>query len=121
MRLNILFSLVLFFWMSSDSFSQNVIEIGYFTFNEGTPEYNLHKGDGQRTVTLEIKFTKIFPSKPEILFTVEQIDCSNDYNTRYHIEASLVTRESFLLKIKTWQNSRIYAIRGKWMAISTDD
>ncbi|HOJ17481.1 MAG: hypothetical protein GX452_03960 [Ignavibacteriales bacterium] len=105
---------------TSTSFAQSTMEVGYFSFNEGTPGYTLNNGEGDRFVQLEIRFTKTFNSKPEIVFSIEQLDCSIDGNVRYSVESSLVTRESFLLKIKTWQDTRIFAIRGKWIAISND-
>jgi len=112
------FSVLIIF--SAEMKAQATLEVGFFSFNEGTPGYTLNNGEGDRFVQLEVRFTKTFNSKPEVIFSVEQLDCSIDGNIRYSIESSLVTRESFLLKIKTWQDTRIFAIRGKWIAVSDE-
>jgi len=96
------------------------MEIGYFSFNESSPNFTLSKGDGERTVSIEVRFTKQFLTKPEIVFSVEGLDCSKDSNLRYSIETSVLTKESFLLVIKTWADTKIFSIKGKWVAITTD-
>jgi len=113
-------SLIIFVLLSLPLFSQTVMEVGYFSFNESSPDFTLSKGEGDRTVSLEVRLTKQFTSKPEIVFSIEQIDCSNEANIRYSVESSLVTKESFLLKVKTWWNTKIFSIKGKWIAIASE-
>ena len=110
-------AVVLLFGMTA--FAQTTVESGKFSLNQSTPEYNLHQNTGERTLTIEVKFTKKFETKPEILLGVNAIDADNKTNLRYQVEVSFVSNEGFLLKVKTWADSKVYAISGSWMAIAT--
>jgi hypothetical protein len=94
-----------------------LLETGKFSFDYTLSGYNLDKFSGERIFTYDVKFKKKLTSVPEIIFAVNSVDASNDDNLRYRIEASLITDEGFLLKIKTWGNSKLYSIAGNWLAV----
>jgi hypothetical protein len=99
------------------SYSQTVIETGKFAVNPTTPAYTLDKGSDERVVTVEIKFTKKFTSKPDIIINVNGIDASKDTNLRFGIEPSFVSTDGFLIKVSTWSDSKIFGLSGTWTAI----
>ena len=114
----ILNSLVLFFVvLSLRAYAQTVIENGKFEVNTSTQGYTLDKGQDERIVTIEIKFTKTFSTKPDIILNINKVDASKDANLRYDVEPSFVSTDGFFLKIRTWADSKIYALSGSWTAI----
>jgi hypothetical protein len=119
MKSNIFTSiLALYFLFTASIFCQTIGETGKFSVNPATPGFTLDKGDGERTVNLEIRFTKKFTSKPELIFSVSGVDASRDANLRYSVESTFVSNEGFLLKIKTWGDTKIFGITGSWIAIT---
>ncbi len=97
--------------------AQTIGETGKFSVDSSTPGYTLNKGDGERTVTLEVKFTKKFTSKPDLIFAVNIVDANKECNLRYAVESSFVSAEGFLLKVKTWGDSKINQLSGSWIAV----
>lgn len=65
---------------------------------------------------LEIKFDKPFEKTPEIILSVSQIDADKNSNIRYKAEALSVSKEGFIIKVRTWADSRIFSISGYWFA-----
>lgn len=103
---------------SSVSVSSLEIVTGEFEFDRNTPGFSLSKGEGDRQTNLEVKFKKPFSSKPKIVLSVTRIDASNDENLRYELAPSFVSNDGFLIKAKTWDKSKVYTIKGTWMAIA---
>jgi hypothetical protein len=104
-------------------FSQTVLAQSYFksgnwSVNQSIAAYSLDKNNGDRSMTLEIKFDEPFQNIPHILLSISQLDADKDSNIRYKAEAFSISRDGFTLKVQTWSDSRIFSISGYWLAIS---
>ncbi|GIK23473.1 MAG: H-type lectin domain-containing protein [Ignavibacteriaceae bacterium] len=113
MHLSFILLLTLF---SFTNFAQTTIISGSWSVNPVLAEYSLDKNNGDRNMILEIKFDKPFEKTPEIILSVSQIDADKNSNIRYKAEALSVSKEGFIIKVRTWADSRIFSISGYWFA-----
>jgi hypothetical protein len=86
-----------------------------WSVNQSLDGYSLDKNDGERTMTLDIKFEKPFSKKPQIILSVIQIDSDKDLNLRYNIDAISISRDGFTLRVHTWADSKIFSVSGYWI------
>ena len=100
--------------LSLSAFAQ--MQSGTFTFDKSTPEYTLDQNKGDRVAQIEIAFPKPFDAKPEIVIAVSMLDASKDTNVRYAFKTIGVSRDGFTLQVKTWEDTKIHAIGGTWIA-----
>ncbi len=114
------FFVVLFFVLCGTSliYSQTQIASGSFSASTGSSDYTLDTNTGERTVLVEVNFKKSFDKKPQVVLSVTHCDIDNKANTRYDVEATSISRDGFVVKIKTWSDSKIYSIQGNWLAYS---
>lgn len=112
------FSLSTIFFLLLISFNVNAqkMESGHFFVGPEVSGYNLDKGNGDRIVTVEVKFKKPFENKPNIVFTVTQVEADKNTNLRYTVESSFISQDGFLIKVKTWSDCKIYGLGGFWIA-----
>ncbi len=89
---------------------------GSWTTKAGDSGYNLDTNTGERSMTLEVNFTKPFDVKPKVVISVTQIDTDKGFNCRYNVEVLSNSRDGFTVKIRTWADSKIYSISGYWLA-----
>lgn len=102
------------------SYAQTV-EDGKFLLNKKNhSNYTLNKNEGERVITLEVKFNNSFPSKPKVIVAINTVDADKNHNVRYSAEALFASTEGFILKVKTWGNSKILSIGGQWLAVSEE-
>ncbi len=108
---------LLFIFISSMMFAQ-AIQSGEFSASESTNGYTLHKKEGRRSVNIEVAFPQAFESKPEIVLSVNKLvaETKDGKGIRYKVEASAVSRDGFIIKIETWDDSIIWSIAGSWLA-----
>lgn len=99
------------------SFAQEV-ESGSFSANSNTPNYTLHQQSGERTVSIEVTFEKGFEVKPDVILSVSLLDAEKSTNIRYNVTAKAISRDGFVITIRTWSDSKIYSIGGSWLAVS---
>jgi hypothetical protein len=99
------------------SFAQEV-QSGTFSANSTTPNYTLHQQSGDRAVSIEVTFDKGFEVKPEIILSVSLLDAEKTTNIRYSVLAKAISRDGFVITIRTWSDSKIYGIGGSWLAVS---
>ncbi|MFZ0453975.1 MAG: H-type lectin domain-containing protein [Ignavibacteriaceae bacterium] len=116
-KLHLITVLVFLFAFSFTILAQQ-IETGTFSANSSTPNYTLDKNSGDRTITLEINYPTAFDKKPEVILSVNQLDAATSSNIRYEIKTISVSRDNFIIQIKTWSESKIFGISGTWLAIS---
>ena len=109
---------VFFLFAFSFSVFAQQIDSGTFSANSSTPNYTLDKNSGDRTITLEVNFHTAFDKKPEVILSVNQLDASTNSNVRYEVKTITVSRDNFIIQIKTWSESKIFGISGTWLAIS---
>ncbi len=116
-KLSLIFVLIFLFAFSFSALAQQ-IETGTFSANSSTPNYTLDKNSGDRTITMEVNFHTAFDKKPEVILSVNQLDASTNSNVRYEVKTISVSRDNFIIQIKTWSESKIFGISGTWLAIS---
>jgi H-type lectin domain len=108
---------IVIFLISFLSLAQQV-QSGTFAANSSTPNYTLDKNSGERTVTIEISYPTPFDKKPQVILTVNQLDATTNSNIRYEVKTISVSRDNFIIQIRTWSESKILGISGTWLAIS---
>lgn len=122
-RVIMFLSITLCCLISSQVYAQ-IAESGTFQAKPGMENYKLDEGKingksaGERKFNYEVRFSKKFSSKPEVICSVSSIDANASVNIRYKIEPKYVSSEGFVISIITWGDSEIYAIEGNWMAVS---
>jgi len=92
------------------------MQSGSWSVSPSLENYSLDSNNGERSMTIEVKFAKSFEKRPEMFLSVAQLDASSKTNVRYTIEAISVKRDGFTLLVKTWSDSKIYSISGSWIA-----
>lgn len=112
----ILFSLILFLYVSPNFYSQSKMQTGSWSVSPSLADYSLHDNNGERSMTIEIKFKDSFKQKPNVFLSATQIDADKETNVRYSVEAISISRDGFTLKVKTWADSKIFSISGNWLA-----
>ena len=108
------FTLLLF--VTSNFYPQTNIQSGGWSVSPSLSSYSLDSNNGERSMTIEIRFKDPFKQKPSVFLSVSQIDANRETNVRYNVEAISVSRDGFTLKIKTWADSKIFSISGSWIA-----
>lgn len=103
--------------LSFAAFPQSGIQSGTWSVNPALKSYSLDKNNGDRNMTLEIKFDKPFQKTPQILLSVSQLDADKNSNLRYKAEIVSVTKDGFTIKVRTWADSRIFSMSGYWLAV----
>jgi hypothetical protein len=111
------FFIVMFLVLTASIFAQQV-QTGTYRFDRNLSDYTLDKNDGDRVVQLEVTFKIPFDIKPEVLVSVNFIDDDKATNLRYEVKTISVSRDGFLVQVKTWSDTKIFAIGGGWMAVS---
>lgn len=109
-----LFIVLVFIFSVATSLAQ--VQSGTWTAKEGQAGYNLHTNQGERSMTVSVKFPSSFKSKPNVILSVSQIDADKNSNQRYNVEAISVSRDGFTVKVRTWADSKIFSISGYWLA-----
>ncbi len=117
MKRSFLFALFLVIGLASASFAQEV-QTGSFAISSDTPGYTLNSNSGDRTYTLEVNYPQPFNKKPNVILSVSLIDAEKTTNLRYDVQASAISRDGFMIKIKTWGDTKINIIGGSWLAVA---
>jgi hypothetical protein len=99
------------------TFAQEV-QSGVFSANSTSAGYSLNKESGDRTYSIEVNFAKGFDVKPSIILSVSLLEADKDTNVRYDVVAKSISRDGFMITIKTWSDTKIYTIGGSWLAVS---
>ncbi|MGQ9798318.1 MAG: H-type lectin domain-containing protein [Ignavibacterium sp.] len=92
------------------------VQSGTWSVKEGQAGYNLHTNQGERAMTISVKFTTPFENKPKVALSVTQIDADKNVNQRHNVEAISVSRDGFTIKIRTFADSKVFSISGYWIA-----
>ena len=94
---------------------------GNFSSNYASEDWNLNKGDGPRVCKLYIQFDTPFLSAPTVVVNLTGVDAPNDHGLRVSLKVDKVSVTGFLLKIQTWEDSKLNGVEGTWFAISKND
>ena len=95
------------------------MEKGDFVVSGTTEGYRLNTGKGDRIHTEVVTFATEFKTAPKVLATLTGFDATGaeDGTVRVHIGIEKVTKAGFVLKIKTWGESKVGAVWGSWLAV----
>lgn len=105
----------LFLILSVGLFAQQ-IESGVFDVNSNTKGYSLDKNSGDRIFTLEVRFNKPFETIPDVVVGLNKMEFDKNTNARVDVQTSAVSRDGFVLRIKTWGDTRVLVLGGSWVA-----
>lgn len=108
----------LLFVLTVTTSAQQVLT-GTYRFDKKLANYTLDKESGDRSMEMEVTFAKPFETKPEVLVSVNYLDSDKNLNLRYELKTLSVSRDGFTVQVKTWGDTKIYAIGGGWMAVSS--
>ncbi len=110
--------LIALFFVFAVATNAQQVATGTYRFDKKLADYTLDKNDGDRVVQMEVTFAKPFEVKPEVLVSVNYLDSDKDTNLRYELKTLSVSRDGFTVQVKTWGDTKIFAIGGGWMAVS---
>ncbi len=93
------------------------MEHGQFDLSAQTEGWTLHQGEGTRYYQLIITFDKPFESAPTVTYGITGFDASTEKNLRLNVKVEKVTITGFVIRISTWQDSKVFSVSGNWLAI----
>ena len=102
---------------SGNLYCQSNILPGEYSAGIATDGWTLHQGSGMRVYSLFVLFEKPFDTVPTVSITITGIDASKDFNLRYRVKVERITTAGMLIKISTWEDTKLYLIEGQWRAI----
>lgn len=105
----------LFLILSVGLFAQQ-IESGVFDVNSNTKGYTLDKNSGDRIFTQEVRFASPFETIPNVVVAVNKLEADKTQNVRIDVQATAISRDGFVLRIKTWGDSKVNVVGGSWVA-----
>ena len=114
--ITILFLIVMFLFPTLSLSAQTKMQAGSWSVSPSLSGYSLDNNNGERSMTVEIRFDDSFINKPGLFLSVTEIDADKETNIRYNVEAISVSRDGFTLKVRTWSDSKIFSISGYWVA-----
>ena len=100
----------------STTATAQVFQTGRFSVDRTVANYSLDQGSGDRTVTVEVNFEKPFDERPVVMLSVTNADVSKDSNLRYEVKAMTISRDGFVIQVRTWADTKIHSLGGSWMA-----
>ncbi len=113
--------LILCLVASAASAQKLTFQKGSFASNYASEDWILNKGEGPRVCKLYIQFDTPFLSAPTVVVNLTGVDAPNDHGLRVSVKVDKVSVTGFLLKIETWEDSRLNGVEGTWFAISKND
>jgi hypothetical protein len=108
---------VFFVVLTASTFAQTIVQTGTFKFDWHMKDYTLDKNDGERVFQQEVAFDKPFNVKPEVIVCVDLVDSEKTTNVRYEVRTLSVSRDGFLVQVRTWADTKLYGVGGQWMAV----
>lgn len=106
---------VLFFSLSF-LLSAQEMQSGQWRITQNDGGFTLNSGNGDRIMQKEVRFAKPFDSMPDVSVTVTFLDADKNQNVRYDVKAISVSRDGFVIRIKTWNDTKIFGMGGYWFA-----
>jgi len=78
---------------------------------------DLWDGSGEREVRREVAFPRAFLNPPMVFVSMSLLDAAREQNLRYALSAEEVTEHGFILRLRTWNDTRIARAGVEWMAL----
>ena len=115
--------LALMLLVSAVSLGQT-LKMGNFESSVNSEGWTLSSGKGERIHRYIVNFDKAFTATPQVAVMLTGFDASNDDNeggaknatTRVQLFVEQVTKSGFVIKMKTWGDSKLNAVWGSWIA-----
>jgi hypothetical protein len=103
--------------VSTATFGQNM-QKGDFVGDVKVEGWTLAAGSGTRTAIIFVKFTKPYESTPTVMVSVTGHSAKAGKNSNINLAAAAekVTRDGFVIKVSTWEDSQVFAVYGSWIA-----
>lgn len=92
------------------------VQSGKWSASANTEGYTLAENEGDRSVTISVNFLDPFENKPDVTLGVTFLDATSGKNVRYKVDALSVSRDAMTIKISTWADTKIFGIKGYWLA-----
>lgn len=101
------------------SFGQS-LQKGDFVASVGSEGWTLASGTGDRVHIEFVTFDKPFDAPPTVMVSLTGYDATaaGDGTVRLHLAVEKITKAGCIIKVKTWDASKIGAVWGSWLAIS---
>ena len=96
--------------------SAQEMQSGQWRITQSESGFTLNSGNGDRIMQKEVRFAKPFESMPDVSVTVTFLDADKNQNVRYDVKAINVSRDGFVIRIKTWNDTKIFGMGGYWFA-----
>jgi flagellar motor protein MotB len=106
---------ILFFSLTFIPSAQEM-QSGQWRITQNDGGFSLNSGNGDRIMQKEVRFAKPFQSMPDVSVTVTFLDADKNQNIRYDVKAISVSRDGFVIRIKTWNDTKIFGMGGYWFA-----
>ena len=65
---------------------------------------------------MEVRFNTPFETIPDVVVGLNKMEFDKNMNARVDVQATAVSRDGFVLRIKTWSDSRVLVLGGGWIA-----
>ncbi|MCZ7601373.1 MAG: OmpA family protein [Melioribacteraceae bacterium] len=111
-----LFVVAIIILMSALLLNAQEMQSGQWRLTPSDGGFSLNSGNGDRIMQKEVRFKKPLDSMPNVSVTVAFLDADKNQNIRYDVKAISVSRDGFLIRIKTWGDTKIFGIGGYWFA-----
>lgn len=90
----------------------------YGDYTGGTSGWNLHLGNGVRNFDRLITFQTPLTGSPLVQVNLGVLDADAQPNLRVDVSAINVSNIGFTLRIRTWADTKLYAVRANWLAVT---
>lgn len=74
-------------------------------------------GDGPREIRAEIAFTEAFAEAPKVHVSPAMWDIDHASNSRFDLGTVDTTTDGFVVRFRTWGDTRVGRVRVSWLAI----
>lgn len=108
--------LAILFFSLSFLLSAQEMQSDQWRITQSDGGFTLNSGNGDRIMQKEVRFAKPFDSMPDVSVTVTFLDADKNQNVRYDVKAISVSRDGFVIRIKTWNDTKIFGMGGYWFA-----
>jgi hypothetical protein len=90
----------------------------YGDYTGGTPGWHLHQGSGARFFDMAVAFQSPLIGSPLVQINLAALDSDGQHNLRVTVNPINVTNVGFTVRISTWADTKLYAVRASWIAVT---
>ncbi len=87
--------------------------VEFFAYNEYKHMMNSR---GERSITKHIEFDVKFKKTPKVIASISLLDIKRGTNLRVNVYAEHINASGFDLRIATWDDTKLYRLRGSWIS-----